>query len=97
MKLKFVEDSVVQAATRGRKAVYDWSTFIEELYKYPNKWAEAPIKIAHSRTGYRIREMFKDIEVTMTGGNNLKVEDPKKKNWTLYVRYVPSVQEDETF
>lgn len=98
MKLKFVDDSVVRQQTRGRKPAYDWQAFMEELYKYPNKWAEFPEKIAHSQTAYRLPQIFKDIEVRISGGNNLTMSDPAKQNWTVYIRYVPSVQEeDDTF
>lgn len=97
MKLKFVEDAVVDQLVRGRRSAHNWADFIEELYKYPNQWAEFPEKIQHSRTGYRLPEIYKDIQVRISGGNNLANNHPDKLNWTVYVRYVPSVQEDDTF
>ena len=92
MELKFVEDKVVQSITRGRTGTIApiVTAFIEELYKHPNKWAEFPIQISHTSQMYRIQKRFKDIEVRGTGGNNKATNDPDKKDWTVYMRFVPS-------
>jgi hypothetical protein len=94
MKLKFVEDTVV-AQGRGRKAGHDFAAFIEELYKFPNQWAEFPEKVSFASSAYRISEQFTDIEVVCQGGNALAKSNPAKKNWTVYLRYVPSVPNDK--
>jgi hypothetical protein len=99
MKIKFVEDTVV-AQGRGRKAQHDFAAFIEELYKFPNQWAEFPEKVSFASSAYRISEQFKDIEVVCQGGNALAKDNPNKKLWTVYLRYVPSAPietEDDTF
>lgn len=87
MKLKFVDDSVIRGP--GRTSRYPWTEFIEELYKHPNKWAEFPMTVNSSVTAYRVREQYADIEVAVSGGNNLPIDDPNKKEWTVYLRYVP--------
>jgi hypothetical protein len=92
MKIKFVEDTVVSQG-RGRKAKHDFAGFIEELYKFPNQWAEFPEKVSFASLGYRVAEQFKDIEVVCQGGNALAKNNPDKKLWTVYIRYVPSEPE----
>lgn len=87
MKLKFVDDSVVRGTGRPNK--YPWAEFIEELYKHPNRWAEFPIAVANSTSAYRVKEQYADIEVTVSGGNNLAADHPDKAAWTVYLRYVP--------
>jgi cytochrome c len=89
MKIKFVEDSIVQASDGRRQSLEKFGQFIEELYKYPNQWAEYPEPINHSATIYRLKERFKDIEVALRGGNNFAIDHPEKKAWTAYIRYVP--------
>lgn len=98
MELKFVADEIVNA-NRGPNRVYEWTEFIEELYKHPNKWAEFPVKIANSVTAYRVQETYKDVIVKVADGNNLKKSHPNKKYWTVYLRYEPSdlILESETF
>lgn len=95
MKLKFVDDSIVRSV--GRPSRYPWAEFMEELYKHPNRWAEFPMPIANSTSAYRIKEKYADIEVTVSGGNNLDADHPDKKSWTVYLRYVPKTgpQSDE--
>jgi hypothetical protein len=88
MKLKFVSDDVVRSGG-GRRSVYPWAEFIEELYKHPNRWAEFPMQVPHSAIAYRVREKYADIEVTITGGNNLSSDHPDKRYWTVYLAYTP--------
>jgi hypothetical protein len=95
MKLKFVSDEEIKRLTPGVRLGYDWATFIEELYKHPNQWAEFPERIKSANTGYAVRNNYKDIEVKVTGGNGLSINDPEKKLWTVYLRYTPG--EDDTF
>jgi hypothetical protein len=73
MELKFVEDNIVEMLTgRGRRGQnLPWSEFIEELYKHPERWAEFPHKVNSSATAYVHIEKFQNIEVRLTGGNNL--------------------------
>jgi hypothetical protein len=94
MEIKFVTEDEI-AEKRGRKEKYPWSEFIEELYKHPNKWAEFPVKVVNSGSAYRVTTKYKDVEVQVTGGNNLTAEDPGKQLWTVYVRYTP--RDEETF
>ncbi len=89
MEIKFVEDAIVQRAYTGRKETHPWTEFIEELYKHPNKWAEFPDKINASATAYAQQEKYEDIEVIVSGGNNLARKHPDKKQWTVYLRFVP--------
>ena len=89
MKLNFIDDKVVYANGRGRKNDHNFSEFIEELYKFPNRWAEFPEKINFATMGYRLTAQFKDIEVRCANGNNLKTTDPEKLKWTVYIRYTP--------
>lgn len=89
MELKFVSDDLV-GRSRGKNAKYPWTEFIEELYKHPNRWAEFPIKVSNSITGYRVQESYKDIVVKMTDGNNLAKSHPNKAYWTVYLKYEPS-------
>jgi len=63
---------------------------IEELYQHPGKWAEYPEQVSHSATMYRIKDRFADIELALRGGNNLAIDHPDKKLWTVYVRYMPA-------
>ncbi|CAB4149283.1 hypothetical protein UFOVP536_70 [uncultured Caudovirales phage] len=97
MKLKFVDDEVVkQAATRGRKA-YDWTSIVEQLYANPNKWVELDRQIGFPNAAYRAREKFAGIEIVCSGGNLLTMSDPNKKLWTVYMRFVEPVVEEELF
>lgn len=96
MELKFVEDEIV-AANRGQNRKYPWAEFIEELYKHPNRWAEFPMKINNSITGYRVQETYKDIVVKLADGNNLAAAHPDKQYWTVYLRYEPSITVEELF
>jgi len=90
MKIKFVEDSVVRASDGRRQTMEKFTTFIEELYQHPGKWAEYPEQVSHSATMYRIKDRFADIELALRGGNNLAIDHPDKKLWTVYVRYMPA-------
>jgi len=96
MELKFVEDEIV-AANQGKNRKYPWAEFIEELYKHPNRWAEFPMKINNSITGYRVQETYKDIIVKLADGNNLAAAHPDKQYWTVYLRYEPSIVVEELF
>jgi hypothetical protein len=90
MKLKFLTDTqVAQASLRARDMSHNWAPFIEELYKHPNRWAEFPEKVNHSAQAYRVTELYKDIQVKITGGNGHRVDHPDKKQWTVFVKYVP--------
>jgi len=47
-----------------------------------------------------VSDQFKDVEVVCQGGNALAKDNPNKKLWTVYLRYVPSTPietEDDTF
>jgi hypothetical protein len=92
MELNFVDLPPVRG--RGRSSVIDWAPIIEELYKHPNKWILAPYTLVNSAQGYRIPRKYANIEIVMRNGNNLRKDDPDKKNWEVYLRYVP---EDDTF
>jgi hypothetical protein len=90
MKLKFLTDNeVMQATLRARDMSHKWAPFIEELYRHPNRWAEFPEKVNHSAQAYRVTELYKDIQVKITGGNSHRVDHPDKKQWTVFVKYVP--------
>ena len=90
MKLKFLTDKqVAEASLRARDMSHNWAPFIEELYKHPNRWAEFPEKVNHSAQAYRVTELYKDIQVKITGGNSHRVDHPDKKQWTVFVKYVP--------
>lgn len=92
LELNFVE--LPASNGRGRNSGYNWNPLIEELYKHPNKWVLAPVTLVNSAQGYRIPKRFANIEIAMRNGNNLRKDDPNKKNWEVYLRYVP---EDDTF
>jgi len=97
MKLKFVTDKeIAMISLRGRDMSHKWTPFIEELYKHPNRWAEFPEKVNHSAQAYKVTQMFTDIEVKITGGNAHRVDHPDKKQWTVFVRYVPDNEADTT-
>jgi hypothetical protein len=90
LKLKFLTDKqVAEASLRARDMSHNWAPFIEELYKHPNRWAEFPEKVNHSAQAYRVTELYKDIQVKITGGNSHRVDHPDKKQWTVFVKYVP--------
>jgi hypothetical protein len=95
MEIKFVTEEEI-AQKRGRKEKYPWAEFVEELYKYPNRWAEFPMRISNSASAYRVPQRFKDIEMRVSGGNNLANDHPDKLEWTVYLKYVVDVEE-ETF
>lgn len=92
MKLKFV--NATEIGGRGRKSIYAFDEFIEELYKFPNQWAEFPEQIGFASQAYRLSERFADIEIVCSGGNALAKTHPNKKNWTVYIKYSPK---DGTF
>lgn len=94
MKLKFVSDEEISKISVGKASMYNWAEFIEELYKYPNQWAEFPQKVPSPNSAYRLRDIYNDIEVKVSGGNWVAASHPDKKHWTVYIRYVP---QDDTF
>ena len=97
MKLKFLTDSeIARVSLRGRDMSHNWAPFIEELYKHPNRWAEFPEKVNHSAQAYKVTQMYKDVEVKITGGNGHRVDHPDKKQWTVFVRYVPDNESETT-
>ena len=97
MKLKFLTDNeIARVSLRGRDMSHNWAPFIEELYKHPNRWAEFPEKVNHSAQAYKVTQMYKDIEVKITGGNGHRVDHPDKKQWTVFVRYVPDNESETT-
>lgn len=98
MKLKFVDDAVIENIRQGRTKYSMFTETIEELYKHPNQWVEFHSKVASATAVVAIRKRYKDIETRVSGGNNLAANHPDKKLWTVYLRYVPSeVVEEETF
>jgi hypothetical protein len=95
MEMKWVDDSVVDKIKVGRAAKHDVASFIEQLYANPNKWAQYPHQISSHDWGYKIPKRFANIEVKQTGGNNLSVSHADKKDWTVYMRYVPVSSKEE--
>jgi hypothetical protein len=90
MELKFVSDEALAGLTTGsRVKKIMWTGFMEELYKHPNKWAEFPIKVNSSASAYSAIARFAQVEAKLAGGNNLGKNHPDKKQWTVYVRFVP--------
>lgn len=98
MQLKFVSDEMVTELTsRGnRTKAIVWTEFIEELYKHPNRWAEFPHKVNASASAYAATTRFKNIEVRLSGGNNLAKTHPDKKQWTVFLRFVPEEKPGKT-
>lgn len=94
MKLTFVSEEDTRLVPNGRPNKYPWAEFFEELYKYPNQWAEFPVKVANSASAKMQTMKFKNIEVRVSGGNNLALEHPDKEHWTAFFRFVP---EEDTF
>ena len=91
MELNFVDPPKRGA---GRNPKTDWTPVIEALYQFPNKWILAPYTVNNSAQGYRIPQKYANIELAMRNGNNLRKDDPDKKEWEVYLRYVPSIDED---
>lgn len=92
MKIEFVEDSVVEQLSldlRRSPLVTALTDTIEELYKNPNRWAKLAIKWPSSSQIYISVRKFKDVEVRLSGGNNLKKHDPDKRDWDIYLRFSP--------
>ena len=88
MKLKFIDESEMNS--RGRKKIYPWDSFFEELYKYPNQWAVFPHTMPSPSVAYVTARKYKDIEIRTS-----RVDGATQ--WTVYFRYVPSTTEDEVF
>jgi hypothetical protein len=93
MEIKFVTDETIAELTnRGRRGNnLPWAEFIEELYKHPNRWAEFPYKVNTSASAYAPASKFKDIEIRVSGGNNLRKNHKDKKQWTVFLRFVPEI------
>jgi hypothetical protein len=89
LKIEWVPDEEMAVKRLGRKPKYEVSSFIEELYANPMRWAKFPVEIGQHTWGYRLMDSFKNIEVIQSGGNNLANSHPDKKNWTVYVRFNP--------
>ena len=91
MAIKWVKDEVVDSIQRGRKSVGNTKA-VEEIYpelrQNPNKWAELPIKVTSHSSARQWAKKFKGLEIKMTGGNNYAKNHPKKKDWTIYLRFV---------
>jgi hypothetical protein len=89
MKLKFVSEKEIGQKGGGRKSVYPWAEFMEEIYKHPNDWAEFPMTVPHAAMAYKQKEKYADIEIILRHGNNLALDHKDKRWWTVYIRYVP--------
>ena len=89
LKIQWVPDEEVTSVKLGRKPKYDATSFIEELYANPMKWAKFPVEVPQHTWGYRLMDNYENIEVVQTGGNNLANSHPDKKAWTVYVRFNP--------
>lgn len=91
MAIKWVKDEVVDNIVRGRRAT-GITRVVEEIYpelrQSPNRWAELPIKVTSHSVGREWSKKFKGLEIRMTGGNNYAKKNPKKKDWTVYLRFV---------
>ncbi len=98
MQLKFIPDTIVEELTnRGRRGSnMPWAEFVEELYKHPNRWAEFPHKVNASASAYANTEKFTNIEVRVSGGNNLAKNHADKKQWTVFLRFVPEENPGKT-
>lgn len=95
MKLKFVGDEVVaNAVRRGRGTKFNWAGIVEELYANPNKWVQLEKTVPYTSSAYYAKK-FAGIEVVCTGGNHLPPDDPKKREWTVFMRFVPDTPVDE--
>lgn len=92
MKIEFVTDEEVQRLRPGGTSKYDFAAFVEVLYANPMQWGKFPILVPSHASSYKLRK-FENIEYRVSGGNNLPVNHPDKKLWTIYARYVPPVTE----
>lgn len=92
MKIEWVSDTVVRGARMKKSEV---SAIVEQLYANPYKWAKFAHPVPNHSWKKVIEDEFDGIEVVLTGGNNLASDNPDKKFWTMYLRYVPKTQENE--
>ena len=86
MKIEYVTEAQVSGA--GRKPIFPWAEFFEELYKDGSKtrWGIFPIKIKSPSAAYTAAKKFKDIKVRCNR------EDDGL--WTVYAQYQPSGNEE---
>lgn len=90
MEIKFLTDEeIAKTVKRGRSRDHEWDGFIGELKKNPNRWAEFHDKVNYPAQAYRVANLYGGLEVKIAGGNTLKVSDPAKVKWTVFLRYVP--------
>ena len=90
MEIKWVEDEVVNKIRKGVNSdmIPKFEAFYAELQKRPNVWAEYPDKLNSQPWAQKMRNRYAGLEIKSTGGNTLRVDDPNKKQWTVYFRYV---------
>lgn len=90
MNIKWVDDEVINNIKRGNKEslIPQFEKFLAELKKNPNRWAEYPEKIASQPWVVKMGKRYAGLETKVTGGNSLRLDDPNKKLWTAYFRYV---------
>lgn len=90
MEIEWVDTTVVNDISKGVKSqhISILRDMLEELKKNPGAWAKFPETINSQPVVHRWRLLFPGLEFSCTGGNSLKITNPAKKQWTVYVRYV---------
>jgi hypothetical protein len=90
MEIEWVKEDVVTNIRRGAYSsqLPILEKMVIELKKHPGAWAKFPEPITSQPVLHRWKKIFPGLEFRSTGGNSLKADDPKKKQWTAYVRYV---------
>ena len=92
MNIEWVDDSVVDSIHRGSKQATIspvMRSMISALESNPGVWAKFPLPVPANSSIARWKTIWPNLEYRITGGNNLPLKDPKHKDWTVYVRYVP--------
>ena len=94
MEFEFVDESVL-LGNRGRPGIYTepLAELMTALMSSPEaygKWVKVPFEVPSQGTIQQWKAKYPKAEFTTRGGNHLKLGDPNKKLWLVYVRYTPT-------
>jgi hypothetical protein len=90
MEIEWITNDVIDKVRPGSESsqIPVLEAMLVELKKNPGSWAKFPELVNSQPVVHRWKTLFPGLQFKATGGNGLRTNDPAKKKWTLYVRYV---------
>lgn len=95
MKIEYVSTNKMGLGKAGRKPLYPWAEFFEELYKDDSMelWGMFPMTLKSPGAAYSAAKRYKDIKVSCKQLDN--------GEWIVYGQYQPGlsdrINDDDVF